>query len=177
MTDTKALEALIEPLAAAMGLDLVRVALLGGPAGPTLQVMAEDPATRGLTIAQCTRLSRQVSGVLDAADPIESEYSLEVSSPGIDRPLTRMHDFTDWAGHVAKLQTHVPVNGRKRFEGRLLAPENDMVRIAVDGLGEVSLPHNSLLSAKLVLTDELIKATRPHDTGEADRNIEEEDED
>lgn len=173
----QALETLIEPVAKAMGFALVRVAMLGGPGGPTLQVMAEDPATRQLTIDQCARFSRRISEVLDAADPIESEYTLEVSSPGIDRPLTRPGDFADWAGHVAKVQTTEPVGGRKRFQGRLLVPANDMVRIDVDDVGEVALPFDSIASAKLVLTEELIKATKPLVSEGADEIIEEEDED
>jgi ribosome maturation factor RimP len=177
LADVKALEALVEPIANAMGLDLVRVLMLGGPGGPTLQIMAEDPATRQLTIGQCTRLSRQVSVALDEADPIESEYSLEVSSPGIDRPLTRLSDFADWAGHVAKLQAEGGETDRKRYQGRLRGIDGDMVCITVDDLGDVSLPFASLTSAKLVLTDELIKATRPLIADGADEIIEEEDED
>lgn len=177
LTETKSLEALIEPVAKAMGFDLVRVAMLGGDGAPTLQVMAEDPATRQLTIDQCARLSRQLSAMLDVADPIESEYTLEVSSPGIDRPLTRPGDFADWAGHEAKLQTAETIEGRKRFQGRLLGLDGDNVRIAVEGLGEVSLPLARLTGAKLLLTDELIKATRPLVTEGAEEISEEEDDD
>lgn len=160
-----------------MGLGLVRVAMLGGPGGPTLQVMAEDPATRQLTIDQCARLSRRISAVLDETDPIDGEYTLEVSSPGIDRPLTRRGDFTDWTGHIAKLQTHEPVGERKRFQGRLLGLDGDNVRIDVDGFGEALLPLAGIASAKLVLTDELIKATKPLAADGADEILEEEDQD
>lgn len=175
MTDTKALEALVEPIATAMGFDLVRVALMNGPGGLTLQVMAEDPATRQLTIDQCASLSRRVSDVLDEADPIPDEYNLEVSSPGIDRPLTRLRDFADWAGYVAKIQLAEPVEGRKRFQGHILGLDDAMVRIAVEGLGEAALPFAGIASAKLVLTDELIKATKPLSSEGADEIDEEED--
>ncbi|MBW7945825.1 MAG: ribosome maturation protein RimP [Sphingomonadaceae bacterium] len=177
MTDTKALEALVEPIATAMGFDLVRVALMNGPGGLTLQVMAEDPATRQLTIDQCAALSRRVSDVLDEADPIPDEYNLEVSSPGIDRPLTRLQDFADWAGYVAKIQLAEPVEGRKRFQGHILGLDDAMVRIAVEGLGETALPFAGIASAKLVLTDELIKATKPLSSEGADELDEEEEDD
>lgn len=177
MTDTKALEALLEPIATAMGFDLVRVALMNGPGGLTLQVMAEDPATRQLTIDQCAALSRRVSDVLDEADPIPDEYNLEVSSPGIDRPLTRLRDFADWAGYVAKIQLAEPVEGRKRFQGHILGLDDAMVRIAVEGLGETALPFAGIASAKLVLTDELIKATKPLSSEGADELDEEEEDD
>lgn len=177
MTDTKALEALVEPIATAMGFDLVRVALMNGPGGLTLQVMAEDPATRQLTIDQCAALSRRVSDVLDEADPIPDEYNLEVSSPGIDRPLTRLQDFADWAGYVAKIQLAEPVEGWKRFQGHILGLDDAMVRIAVEGLGETALPFAGIASAKLVLTDELIKATKPLSSEGADELDEEEEDD
>lgn len=177
MTDTKALEALVEPIATAMGFDLVRVALMNGPGGLTLQVMAEDPATRQLTIDQCAALSRRVSDVLDEADPIPDEYNLEVSSPGIDRPLTRLRDFADWAGYVAKIQLAEPVEGRKRFQGHLLGLDDAMVRIAVEGLGETAVPFAGIAGAKLVLTDELIKATKPLSSEGADELDEEEEDD
>lgn len=173
MADTIALEPLIAPIVADMGFDLVRVAMIGGR---TLQVMAEDPATRQLTIDQCAALSRRISAMLDDVDPIAHEYSLEVSSPGIDRPLTRRQDYADWAGHVAKLTTAEPIDGRKRFQGRIVALENDMVRIALDA-GEAVLPLAAIASAKLVLTDDLLKATKPLDAGGADEILEEEDTD
>lgn len=177
MTDTKALEALVEPIATAMGFDLVRVALLKGEGGLTLQVMAEDPATRQLTIDQCAALSRRVSDMLDVEDPIPDEYNLEVSSPGIDRPLTRLQDFAHWAGYVAKIQLTQPVEGRKRFQGHLLGIDDAMVRIAVEGLGETALPFAGIAGAKLVLTDELIKATKPLSSEGADEIDEEEEDD
>ncbi len=161
MAGTNALEVLIAPVVEAAGHALVRVAMLETPGTPTLQVMAEDPVTRQLTIDQCARLSRQISALLDEVDPIEEEYCLEVSSPGIDRPLTRARDFVDWAGHIAKVQLGAPIDGRKRFQGRLLACEDDIVQMAIEGLGTVALPLADITSAKLILTDELIKSTTP----------------
>src|SRR3954449_12406161 len=99
MADIAAVTRIIEPAAEAEGLALVRVKMIGGTSDPTLQVMAEDPATRQLTLDDCARLSRRLSDLLDETDPIEHAYRLEVSSPGIDRPLTRLADFDDWRGH------------------------------------------------------------------------------
>src|SRR5215218_3301552 len=106
--DLAAVTKLIEPEVKALGLDLVRVAMIGGSSDPTLQVMAERPDTRQLTIDDCSDLSRRISDVLDEADPIEGAYRLEVSSPGIDRPLTRKSDFADWAGHEARIRFDEP---------------------------------------------------------------------
>jgi ribosome maturation factor RimP len=103
MADIDALIQLIEPEAKALGFDLVRVAMFGGKSDPTLQIMAERPDTRQLDLSDCEALSRRVSEVLDASDPIEEAYRLEVSSPGIDRPLTRLKDYADWAGYDARL--------------------------------------------------------------------------
>lgn len=177
MTDTKALEVLVEPIATAMGFDLVRVALMKGAGGLTLQVMAEDPATRQLTIDQCAALSRRVSDMLDEVDPIADEYNLEVSSPGIDRPLTRLQDFADWAGYVAKIQLTELLEGRKRLQGHILGLDDAMVRIAVEGLGETAVPFANIAGAKLVLTDDLIKATKPLSSEGVDALDEEEEED
>ncbi len=177
MTDTKALEVLVEPIATAMGFDLVRVALIKGAGGLTLQVMAEDPATRQLTIDQCAALSRRVSEMLDEVDPISDEYNLEVSSPGIDRPLTRLQDFADWAGYVAKIQLTELLEGRKRLQGHILGLDDAMVRIAVEGLGETAVPFANIAGAKLVLTDDLIKATKPLSSEGVDALDEEEEED
>ena len=109
MADIAALTRLIVPEAEALGFDLVRVQMIGGASDPTLQVMAERPDTRQLTIDDCADLSRRLSDVLDAADPIEEAYRLEVSSPGIDRPLTRLKDFEDWKGHEARIALAEPL--------------------------------------------------------------------
>src|SRR6478672_6189568 len=106
---------LIEPEVQNLGYDLVRVAMIGGESDPTLQVMAERPDTRQLGIADCERISRRLSEVLDLCDPIEGSYRLEVSSPGIDRPLTRLKDFADWTGQEARITLGEPREGRKQF--------------------------------------------------------------
>ena len=171
MTDTAAiarLTELIEPEVKAEGFELVRVMMIGGKDDPTLQVMAERPDTRQLTLEDCERLSRRLSDVLDEADPIEEAYRLEVSSPGIDRPLTRRRDFEDWKGHEARISLAEkidigaePGSGRREFRGLLLGAEGDEVLIDVPKLGPTRLPFAKLHSAKLLLTDKLIKATAP----------------
>jgi ribosome maturation factor RimP len=172
MADLAALEGLIGPAVEAEGLALVRVKMLGGRSDPTLQVMAEDPKTRQLTLDVCARLSRRISEVLDEADPIESAYRLEVSSPGIDRPLTRLRDFDDWKGHEARIALAEPLNGRKQFTGELLGTEGETVLIDVQGLGPAGLPFAQIHSAKLVMTDRLIAATAPLSAEGADETIE-----
>jgi len=140
----------------AMGYELVRVQFQG-KTHPTLQIMAERADGAGMTVDDCAEISRSLSALLDVEDPIQGGYVLEVSSPGIDRPLTRPKDFQTWAGFEAKLETLVAVDGRKRFRGRLLGLEQDSVRIALD-TGEALVPLADMKSAKLVLTDELIDA-------------------
>lgn len=169
MTDIAAISELIEPEARALGLSLVRVAMFGGKSDPTLQIMAERPDTRQLDLTDCEALSRRVSDVLDAADPIEFAYRLEVSSPGIDRPLTRPQDFADWAGFDARVKLARPIAGRKQFDGRILAREDDAVRFEVNRVGAIAVPLADIASAKLILTDALIKATAPLSTEGADR--------
>ncbi len=169
MADIAALTRLIEPEAEALGMKLVRVALFGGKSDPTLQVMAERPDTRQLLLDDCATLSRRLSEVLDAADPVEHGYRLEVSSPGIDRPLTRIEDYRDWVGFDARVRLAEPVEGRKLFEGRLTGRDGDMVTMDVPRLGEVALPFAAIVQAKLLLTDELIKATTPLSPEGADK--------
>ena len=161
MADIAALTKLIEPAAKAEGLELVRVKMIGGTSDPTLQVMAEDPKTRQLTLDECARLSRRLSELLDESDPIEGAYRLEVSSPGIDRPLTRIGDFDDWKGHEARIVLAEKLNGRKVFSGDLTGTEGDTVLIDVQGMGPTGLPFAAIHSAKLVMTDRLIEATAP----------------
>jgi ribosome maturation factor RimP len=161
MADIAEVERLIGPAVEAEGFALVRVKLMGGRSDPTLQIMAEDPKTRQLTLDDCARLSRRISDVLDEADPIEHSYRLEVSSPGIDRPLTRLRDFEDWKGHDAKIALGEPLNGRKQFTGVLSGTEGETVLIDVQGLGPTGLPFAAIHSAKLVMTDRLIQATAP----------------
>lgn len=162
MPDEEELRALLEPAVAAAGLELVRVRFFPQPA-PTLQVMVEDPATRTLDIDGCARLSRILSDVLDAADPIAGEYNLEVSSPGIDRPLTRLKDFRDWAGHLAQFELDAPreLNGQqmKRFKAELAGTDGEDVLAHHPRVGALRIPHEAIREAALVLTDALIAAT------------------
>ena len=164
MADAAALTGLIEPEVKAEGLELVRVMMIGGTDDPTLQVMAERPDTRQLTLQDCERLSRRLTERLDAADPIEHAYRLEVSSPGIDRPLTRPRDFEDWKGHEARISLKEKLDGRKEFRGELKGVEGEDVVIDVRNHGEVRLPFADVHAAKLMLTDKLIKATAPLDS-------------
>ena len=169
MTDIAEIAKLIEPQAKALGFDLVRVAMFGGKSDPTLQVMAERPDTRQLDLSDCEALSRRVSEVLDAADPIEEAYRLEVSSPGIDRPLTRLKDYADWAGFDARLRLTEPLEGRKAFDARIERVEGETVHVYAAKVGELAVPFAQILSAKLLLTDALIKATAPLNADGADR--------
>ncbi len=154
------LTALIAPIAAAQGLALVRVQLTGA-AAKTLQVMAEDPATGQLTLEQCETLSRALSAMLDEVDPIEHEYALEVSSPGIDRPLTRLGDYARWTGHEARLKLKEPVDGRVRLHGTLAGVTGEKVKVDLPSGGDATVAFAEIDSAKLVLTNKLIAATRP----------------
>ncbi len=158
---------LIEPEVKALGLDLVRVAMIGGTSDPTLQVMAERPDTRQLTIDDCSDLSRKLSDVLDEADPIEGAYRLEVSSPGIDRPLTRESDFADWAGHEARIKFKETQQGAKQVSGILQGIDHGIVLVSTTK-GDREVPFESIASAKLLLTDKLIHATAPLSTEGAD---------
>ncbi|MEG3181719.1 ribosome maturation protein RimP [Sphingomonas sp. LT1P40] len=180
MADIALLTGLIEPEAKALGLALVRVKILGGTSDPTLQVMAERPDTRQLTIDDCADLSRRISDVFDALeeagrDPIDHAYRLEVSSPGIDRPLTRLSDFEDWKGHEARIVLTEKLDGRKQFKGDLTGVEPDGIVGILDRLGVQSfVPFAGIDDAKLVITDRLLAATAPLSTEGADKIIEEE---
>jgi ribosome maturation factor RimP len=172
LKDVAKLTAIIEPVVTAMGFDLVRVQLGGGPNGLTLQVMAENPATGQLTLDQCAAISRALDLPLEESDPIAEEYSLEVSSPGIDRPLTRHGDWVRWAGHQAKLKLEPGVAGRKKLEGRIGALSDEAVDIEVAETGTFTIPFANIATAKLVLTPQLIAATKPLDTAGADEIVE-----
>ena len=152
------IETTIEPTVSAMGYSLVRVAISGGSYNPVLQIMVERSDDRSMTVDDCAELSRAISAVLDVADPIASAYRLEVSSPGIDRPLVKPADFQRFAGEVAKVETGQPIEGRKRFQGRLLGVADGAVRLKLDEGDEVVLPLDAVTRAKLVLTDELLRA-------------------
>jgi ribosome maturation factor RimP len=182
MADLALLNDLIEAEAKAEGLSLVRVKMMGGTSDPTLQVMAERPDTRQLTLDDCARLSRRISERLDAleaegADPFDGAYRLEVSSPGIDRPLTRLDDFEDWKGHEAKISLGEKLDGRKQFTGSLIGRDGEMILMDVPGFGEARLPFGMIHSAKLVMTDKLIQATAPLSIEGADKIDEETSED
>ena len=156
--EDRALLELIDPVAESLGLAVVRVRLMGGTLRRRLQIMAERQVDHDISVEECARLSRAVSEVLDAADPIAGEYLLEVSSPGIDRPLTRLIDFDLFEGLEARLETDRMVEGRKRFKGILAGTEGEDVAIDLDGEAETALiPFAWLADAKLVLTDELLK--------------------
>ena len=173
VTDIAAIKALIEPEVNALGYDLVRVVMTGGHSDPTLQVMAERPDTRQLDLGDCEQISRRLSERLDqleteGRDPIQGGYRLEVSSPGIDRPLTRLKDFVDWQGHEARISLAEQRDGRKQFSGSVDGIEGDSIRlIGRDGQGH-TIPFSAIASAKLVLTDALIKATAPLNSEGAD---------
>jgi ribosome maturation factor RimP len=169
VADTAALNRLLEPEIESLGYRLVRVAFVGGKSDPTLQIMAEKPDTLQLDLSDCEVISRRLSDVLDEKDPIEGSYRLEVSSPGIDRPLTRLADFEDWKGHEARIAIAEPLNGRKQFSGTLMGiGEGNVVHLAGKDGQDYVIPFASIHSAKLLLTDELIASTAPLSTEGAD---------
>jgi ribosome maturation factor RimP len=150
---------LVEPAIEGMGFELVRVRLMGGQR-KTLQIMADRPEG-GIEVEECARISTAVSALLDVEDPLADAYTLEVSSPGIDRPLTRLKDFAAWAGHEAKIETSEMIDGRKRFKGIIEGVEGDEVLLSIEdgpeGQATIGLKFEWLADAKLVLTDELIR--------------------
>jgi ribosome maturation factor RimP len=155
--------AIVEPVANDLGYSLVRVKVTPEN-GCTLQIMAEDENGR-FTIADCERLSKDLSPVLDVEDPIDREYHLEVSSPGIDRPLVRARDFQRFIGHEARIELADPIDGRKRFRGLIAAADADSATITLPDAPAGSnpdhrLPLTSLSEAKLIMTDALIDAAR-----------------
>ena len=159
MVDTNEIAQMIEPSLAAMGYRLVRVAVTSGRRA-TLQVMAERIDDAPMTVDDCALISRSVSALLDVADPIAGAYLLEISSPGIDRPLVRPEDYDRFSGFEARIELTEPFAGRKRFRGRLLGTADGEVRLATEA-GEARLPLASVARARLVLTDDLIAASRP----------------
>ncbi|PWL19459.1 ribosome maturation factor RimP [Falsochrobactrum shanghaiense] len=152
--------AIIEPVLETLGFRLVRVRL-SGLNGQTLQIMAERPDGT-MTVEDCELVSRTVSPVLDVEDPVSGKYHLEISSPGIDRPLVRRSDFADWAGHIAKVETSVMHAGRRKFRGRIVIGDAQSVTIESDQVSYgnepvVSIPFDLISDARLVLTDDLIR--------------------
>jgi ribosome maturation factor RimP len=161
--DQAGLETLIEPTIQPLGYELVRVRLSGVP--PVLQVMAERIDGRAMALEDCETISRALSAKLDAEDPIAGSYTLEVSSPGIDRPLVRPKDYQRFAGFEARVETRVPVEGRRRFSGRIAAATDSHVRLKLEEAAsegvvpEVEIAIADIARAKLKLTDELIAAS------------------
>jgi ribosome maturation factor RimP len=190
MSDIARIIEVVEPEVKALGLDLVRVRLFGksevGDEEHTLQIMAERPETGQLVIEDCAALSHRISDKIDelelaGEELIEGAYRLEVSSPGIDRPLTRPKDYTNWAGHEVRILLANPIEGnRKSLQGDLIGLEEGdaesalgpMVNLDDRKSGPVSFPLADVLTAKLVLTDRLIAATRPLDSSGADEILE-----
>jgi len=154
--DTNRIAQAIEPSLDAMGYRLVRVVVTSGRR-PTLQVMAERRDDQPMTVEDCAQISHSLSALLDVADPIAGAYMLEISSPGIDRPLVRAEDYDRFSGFEARIELARPIEGRKRFRGRLLGTSAGSVRLATE-TGEVTLPFADVARAKLVLTDDLIGA-------------------
>jgi ribosome maturation factor RimP len=169
VADIDGLSRIIEPEVNNLGYDLVRVAMIGGSSDPTLQVMAERHDTRQLDLADCERISRRLSDVLDLCDPIEGSYRLEVSSPGIDRPLTRLRDFADWTGYEARISLKEPRGERKQFSGTLEGLDGETIRLRGKDGQDYALPFSDIASAKLLLTEKLINATAPISTEGADQ--------
>ncbi len=153
------LAGLVEPVLENLGYRLVRVKISGRD-GQTLQIMAERP-DGSMTIEDCETVSRELSPLLDAHDPVSEAYRLEVSSPGIDRPLVRASDFENWAGHQAKIELREPVDGRRRFQGKLEGFEEGEVRVELDlpniGATTIGFPLSLVSEARLIMTDELIR--------------------
>jgi ribosome maturation factor RimP len=155
--DLRLLE-LLDPVAEAAGFEIVRLRLMGGEQQRRLQIMAERASDGDMMVEDCAKLSRAISEVMDAADPIAGEYVLEVSSPGVDRPLTRLKDFATYEGYEARLELDRMAEGRKRFRGLLAGVDGDNVAIDLEGEEHTALiPFAWIIEAKLVLTDELMK--------------------
>lgn len=184
MVDIARVMAIVEPEVKALGFDLVRVKLIGrseaGGDEPALQIMAERPDTGQLVIDDCAALSHRISDRIDALEEagevlIDFPYRLEVSSPGIDRPLTRLKDFAEWEGHEAKIVLRRPIEGnRKSLQGELAGVDGGTIRFEDRKSGRVSFALDDVDSARLLLTDKLIAATRPLDASGADEILEEE---
>ena len=151
------IEAVIAPTVVGMGYELVRVYM---SKGGTLQVMIDRADGTSIDVEDCATLSRALSAVLDVEDPISTAYTLEVSSPGIDRPLTRPKDYQRWAGHLARLETAEPIAGRRRFKGTLLGVEGDLVKLRLEDGVETTVPFSSIGKAKLELTNALLEEHR-----------------
>jgi ribosome maturation factor RimP len=160
------IEAIVAPTVVGMGYELVRVAMSRG--GGTLQIMIEPADGGPLDVEACAVVARALSAVLDVEDPIPSAYTLEVSSPGIDRPLTRPKDYARWSGHLARFETALPIDGRRRFKGTLLGLQDDTVKLRLEDGQEAQLPLSAVTRAKLEMTDALIEEHRRAQQGVAE---------
>ena len=147
---------IVEPEADAMGLSVVRIRVMGGKT-QTLQIMAERKSDGAMGVEDCAAFSRALSPVLDVEDPMPHEYNLEVSSPGIDRPLTRDGDFANWVGHEVKIELNIPIEGRKRFHGMITDEKNGAAFLTLKDGAQAEIPLKEMQKAHLVLTDDLIK--------------------
>lgn len=156
LDQTQKIATLIEPTMTDMGYELVRVMTTGGRR-PTLQIMAERIDRAGMNVDDCAEISRAISAILDVDDPISGAYELEVSSPGIDRPLMKPADFERFAGFEARVETDLAIDGQRKFKGQLLGLQDQAVRLALPE-GEKEIPLTAIRKAKLVLTDDLIAA-------------------
>jgi ribosome maturation factor RimP len=152
------LAAIVAPTLESMGFELVRVVVLGRDR-PTVQVMADRADGAQIAVHDCEAISHALGAVLDVEDPIPGAWSLEVSSAGIDRPLTRAKDWNRYAGHLARVEAVAPIDGRRRFSGIVLGADDDAARLRLDDGSEITLPLPAIRRAKLVLTDALIAAT------------------
>ena len=152
--------AIVQPTLGGMGYELVRVAVLGREK-PTVQIMADRADGALIAVEDCEAISHALGAVLDVEDPMPGEWTLEVSSAGIDRPLTRAKDWNRFSGHLAKAEVNMPVDGRKRFSGIVLGADDAYGRLRLDDGAEVLLPLADMKKARLILTDELIKASAP----------------
>ncbi|MDZ4759815.1 MAG: ribosome maturation factor RimP [Alphaproteobacteria bacterium] len=163
---------MIEPTAAGLGLDVVRIRIMGSRT-PILQIMAERPDGT-VSVEDCAKLSRRLSPLLEEHDPIDGEYTLEVSSPGIDRPLTRPGDFARWPGHEIRIEVGAPIDGRRRFHGHIAGEADGVVTLNLKDGGTASIAFRDMVKAQLALTDALIDAVKAQglDAGEIDEDFE-----
>ena len=154
----KRILATIEPEAEGLGIEVVRIRMMGGRT-PTLQIMIEK-TDGGTDVEHCADFSRAISPLLDVHDFIDAKYHLEISTPGIDRPLTRAKDFSKWVGHLAKVELAIPIEGRRRFTGEIISEDNGTVVILLDDGMELEADVSGMTKASLVLTEELIAAAQ-----------------
>lgn len=162
------LQDMLEPTINNLGFDLVRILTIGN-VNPTLQIMIERKDRQNMVVDDCATVSRAISAVLDENDPISGKYTLEVSSPGLDRPLVNLENFVRFAGFEAKVETDTEIEKRKRFKGRIVRVENDNIILLMDDK-EWTIPFSAVAKAKLLLTDELIAAAQAEADEQEDFN-------